>query len=488
MILLPQKWKRQPTLPMAVDWNHPLAQGLLEFGYALPGLVPYSAVAAGSQQPFVTGTGTQDATTNGPAIAVSGTGNYINLGRNISAPTQVASGFIRTTPTATQGPLLYTSGMTAGGAEAGHAIYHNGTTLAARWSDGVGTDVGNRRIAETTAAGALSGLSVSVAFVCRAATDWSLYKDGRRLSITGNSGSSNSYSPGVSNGTVGYRNQAPWYGPQQVSTWAVFARALDDGEMQALHEAPFQLLVKRQRRIWVAVSGGGPTSYTLDTASEVAAAYSPTASKAVLLATVSDTSAAFGLVAVKAAVLTTASELSAVYSPTVAKAVLLATAVETSTAYTTLAVKSALLGTASDTSAAGDLTALKAFLVETASELSAVYSLTTGKSILLATATELAAAYDIAATKAYLLATATEANTAADVALDLSGAVYLLDTASELNAAYSFAAFKAVVLEVAQELDAAWTFGGGGRSYVSYLGAAQRVYTAVPSVRVLSEF
>ncbi len=191
----------------------------------------------------------------------------------------------------------------------------------------------------------------------------------------------------------------------------------------------------------------GPTSYTLDTASEVAAAY----------------------------------------SPTVAKAVLLATAVETSTAYTSLAVKSALLGTASDTSAAGDPTALKAFLVETASELSAVYSLTTGKSILLATATELAAAYDIAATKSYLLATATEANTAADVALDLSGAVYLLDTASELNAAYSFAAFKAVVLEVAQELDAAWNFGGGS-SYVSYLGAAQRVYTAVPSVRVLSEF
>jgi hypothetical protein len=41
MILLPQKWKRQPTVPMVVDWNHPLAQDLLELGYSLPGLVPY---------------------------------------------------------------------------------------------------------------------------------------------------------------------------------------------------------------------------------------------------------------------------------------------------------------------------------------------------------------------------------------------------------------------------------------------------------------
>lgn len=256
MILLPQKWKRQPTVPMVVDWNHPLAQDLREFGYALPGLVPYSAVAAGSQQPFVTGAGTQDATANGPAITVNGTGNYIDLGRNISAPTQVASGFVRSTyhGVATN----YLAAAESGSVWVGHRLRAGASgVVEARWSDGGGQSAINMRRGLTPSAILTSGEApFSLAFVCRGATDWSLYKNGSNQGALTYDGTASTYSAGTLNGRINF-NAGGEYGQQSASTWGYWGRALNDGEMRALHEAPFQLLVKRQRRIWVGSATGG---------------------------------------------------------------------------------------------------------------------------------------------------------------------------------------------------------------------------------------
>ena len=273
MILLPQKWKRQPTVPMAVDWNHPLAQGLIEFGYALPGLVPYSAVAVGSQRPFVTGAGTQDATTNGQAITVNGTGNYIDLGRNISAPTLVASGFVRTTFHGV-GSMLLTTAQQSGSNYAGHYLIANANgALDANYGDNAGSGGQNRRTAASAAGVLVSGETFSVGFVCRGEADFALLKNGGNLGSLSYSGSASSYSGGTARGTINFRQPATAYGQQSSSTWAFWSRALNDGEMQALHEAPFQLLVKRQRRIWVAVgSAAGGASATAATAWRIRAA------------------------------------------------------------------------------------------------------------------------------------------------------------------------------------------------------------------------
>lgn len=262
VIVVPTRWKRQPTSPQKVDWRHPLADKLTEFGYVLGGIGPYSAVqpTQRANYVYVSGTGTPANTKHGNAITVSGTGNYINFNRNISAPTQVASGWVRTRVNSLSAiGILLSSASASTTNYYGHWVQHNTAGgLVAFYGDGAGTATSNYRRALVDSV-VSAGEDASFAFVCRAATDWSLYKNGANLGTPTYSGTATAYATGTGNGTINYRDAVVAYGDQSASTWAYWSRALTDAEMRALEEAPFQILVPDRRRIWVAVGVGGQT-------------------------------------------------------------------------------------------------------------------------------------------------------------------------------------------------------------------------------------
>ena len=260
-----RRWTTQPTRPLQVDWSHPLARGLIECGYVLGGLAPYSAVAG--PVPTINGTGTPGIRTHGHGITVNASPNYISLARNISASGLVASSMVRTTvESLSAAAILLASSGTTSTNYAGHFMdVATSGALNGNYGDNAGAGGPNRRTASSATGVVVAGVPATFAFVCRAAADWSLYKDGRNLGTPTYSGTTNVYAPGAGLGTINFRNAGSTYGNQTASSWAHWSRALNDDEMQALYEAPFQFLQPIRRRVWVAVGGTPAFSSTSDT-------------------------------------------------------------------------------------------------------------------------------------------------------------------------------------------------------------------------------
>ena len=253
-----ERWRDQPAVPLRVDLDHPLARGIIEFGYTLGSGVPYSAIR--ELKPSRVGAVGTVQTPHGTAIDTSGTGNYINLGRNLSASSAVATCIVRTTlPETLQETILFTSALQSGANYVGHWASLSGTgVFRGAYGDGGGTAVADYRQAVSAAGTVISG-PYTLAAVCRAATDWSLYANGVSTGTPTYSGSGGAYSAGTQNGTINFRSANAFYGTQSASSWAFFNRALTDAEIFALYQAPFQILQPIRRRVFVAVSVGGQT-------------------------------------------------------------------------------------------------------------------------------------------------------------------------------------------------------------------------------------
>ncbi len=229
-----------PEIPLEINREHPITHGLLEAGYALGGRAAFSAIR--KAQPFVSGTGTPAASKFGRAITLNGSPNHIDLGRNISASTAVASGFVMTRVNSLAAVnTLLTSALQSGNNHVGH--FFQTTTAGVLWAhygDGTAANAAARRSAESAASTVGAGETFSAGFVCRGATDWSLYKNGVSLTPT-YSGTGGGYAAGTANGSVNLRDftTTPQYGDQSVSLWGFWNRALSGAEMLLLAHDPF---------------------------------------------------------------------------------------------------------------------------------------------------------------------------------------------------------------------------------------------------------
>ena len=254
-IILPDKWRRQPQVAMQVNLAHPLARDIIEFGYVMGGKNPISAMPGRVGAPSPTGTTESVATPHGLALNTNGTGNYINLGRNLSASSAVATVIVRATlPDPLVSTQLFNSALQSGTNYIGHFYTAVGTgVLGGHYGSG-GGGLQDRRTADSAAGVVVPGPN-TLAVVCRAATDWSLYKDGVSTGTPTYSGTGAAYSAGTANGTINYRSAGTLYGSQSSSSWAFFNRALTDAEILELYVAPFQVLQPIRRRVWV-----GPAS------------------------------------------------------------------------------------------------------------------------------------------------------------------------------------------------------------------------------------
>ena len=255
-IILPQRWTRQPQMAMRVNLSHPLARGLIEFGYVLGGKNPISAMPGLVYVPFLAGATESVATPHGLGINVNGTGNYINLNRNLSASAAVATLILRATlPDPLVSTSAFTSALQSGSSYVGHfANFGSAGGFSGFYGDGGGNTAADYRQA-ASASGIIVPGPVTAAFVCRGATDWSLYKDGIDTGTPTYSGTGGAYSAGTATGTVNFRSAGTLYGSQSASSWAFFNRALTDAEILELYLAPFQILEPIRRRVFVAVSG-----------------------------------------------------------------------------------------------------------------------------------------------------------------------------------------------------------------------------------------
>ena len=261
-IILPQRWTRQPQMAMRVNRSHPLARDLIEFGYVLGGHNPISAMPGLVDKTFRVGAVETVATPHGLGINTNGSGNYINLNRNLSASSAVATCIVRTTlPDTLVSTQLFNSALQSGANYIGH-FFSSGSTgvIGANYGDGGGAAPTDRRSADSAAGVAVPGPN-TLAFVCRGATDWSLYANGVSTGTPTYSGTSGTYSTGTANGTVNFRAAGSVYGSQSASSWAFFNRALTDAEIFELYQAPFQILEPIRRRVFVAVSGGVAPSF-----------------------------------------------------------------------------------------------------------------------------------------------------------------------------------------------------------------------------------
>lgn len=247
-----------PQAPLEINWDHPLSRGLLEFGYTLDGATKYSALR--KVQPFSSGTATPSASAHGRAININASPNYINLGRNISASAAVASGFVQTRVNSlTNAAILLTSASQSGANYIGH-WFGCATTgaLDAHYGDGAGAGVANRRSAASATGIIAAGETFSAGFVCRAAADWSLYKNGVSLAPT-YSGTASAYAAGTTRGTINFRSVGTVYGDQASSLWAFWNRALTNAEMWLLAQNPAVLLRRTAKILYfkAPVAGGG---------------------------------------------------------------------------------------------------------------------------------------------------------------------------------------------------------------------------------------
>lgn len=243
-------------MAMRVNRSHPLARDLIEFGYVLGGNNPISAMPGRVDAPFRGGAIETVATPHGLGINTNGTGNYINLGRNLSASSAAATCIVRTTlPDTLVATQLFNSALQSGANYVGHFFNIASTgTVAANYGDGGGAGGPDRRSADSAAGVAVPGPN-TLAFVCRGATDWSIYANGVNTGTPTYSGTGGAYSAGTANGTVNFRSAGTLYGSQSASSWAFFNRALTDAEIFELTQAPFQILEPIRRRMFVAFSG-----------------------------------------------------------------------------------------------------------------------------------------------------------------------------------------------------------------------------------------
>lgn len=242
------RWKQNPTQPLAVDWDHPLSQGLLELGYIAAGR-PYSAIQRA--QPYLTGLGTPTPTAQGGAMAVSGTGNYIHLGRNVSAATVVASTFIRGVFPLSVGTPAFTSSLQAGStAYTGHrADVDTAGAIYYLFGANNGTSWTGYRQAVTTSGVVQSNVPVSLVCVCRGSSDFSFYRDGVYFPTVQYWGTATSYSPGTAAGTLNFAAAwIPTYGNYTPASWAHWGIALTRDDALWLQDNPFAMLVKPRRR------------------------------------------------------------------------------------------------------------------------------------------------------------------------------------------------------------------------------------------------
>ena len=257
ILLKPDRWKRNPTQPLAVDWDHPLSQGLLELGYIAAGR-PYSAIQR--EQPSPVGLAEPMPTAHGGALRFTSNSTYINLARNVAAGSLVASVLVRTTKISTAETMFFTSAMALDGTKyKGHWLKSFTTQLEFGFGANTGNYSAHLRVGRSPTGTLIVGESVSLGGVCRGNTNFSLYKNGKALSVT-TAGSGGAYVGGVHNGTVNYMAPYTVGGAQDSASWAFWGTELTADAFLELEDNPFAMLVKPRRRVWVEVAaGGGPT-------------------------------------------------------------------------------------------------------------------------------------------------------------------------------------------------------------------------------------
>ena len=259
ILLKPDRWKRNPTQPLAVNWDHPLSQGLLELGYIAAGR-PYSAIQR--EQPSPVGLAEPMPTAHGGALRFTSNSTYINLARNVAAGSLVASVLVRTTKISTAETMFFTSAMALDGTKyKGHWLKSFTTQLEFGFGANTGNYSAHLRVGRSPTGTLIVGESVSLGGVCRGNTNFSLYKNGKALSVT-TAGSGGAYVGGVHNGTVNYMAPYTVGGAQDSASWAFWGTELTADAFLELEDNPFAMLVKPRRRVWVEVAAGGASATT----------------------------------------------------------------------------------------------------------------------------------------------------------------------------------------------------------------------------------
>lgn len=265
ILLKRARFRQQPTLPLAVDLNHEIGRSVVEAGYVLGGVQAYSASTQRLLLPGTAGSGTVDQSVtghgNGISLVRTGTPNYsfINLGRSFSKSTSGGvTMMVRVTVTDLSriGQLFNSACMHVAQWPGHHLQVNTDGSFFGSYGTTGGTSSANYRRATSATGVVVANKEVTLAAVVRSATDWSLYKDGVLLATPTYAGTGG-YNAGTADGAINRREDST---SQISNSWLYLDRALDDGEIQALYEAPFQFLEPRRRRVWaLAVASGIPT-------------------------------------------------------------------------------------------------------------------------------------------------------------------------------------------------------------------------------------
>jgi hypothetical protein len=242
-IARPTRWKRPPSGPVEIDWSHPLAQGLAWYGLGNQFSVfdsPAGTVAA-------------EGTPDGLGFKMAGSGNYINLGQNLSAPTLEASGFFLSRIDSLASDIFVFGSNAFAVNYAGHrlALLTDGSLLAAFGNTG-GTAAGNRRFAISPASILAVGDIARTGFIARGNTDFSLLAQGefRTPSYSG----TGTYATGSTNAGINVV-ESGFSANLTFLQGAFWHRALTEAELLAFSENPYQVLRPYQRRIWIPPAG-----------------------------------------------------------------------------------------------------------------------------------------------------------------------------------------------------------------------------------------
>lgn len=241
-LLRRERWRSAPSGPVEIDYSHPLARGLA--WYQIAG-------ESNRLPPLLVGSAAPSPTSSGMGVRMQGYGNYVDLRENLSAPTEQASGlFIAAIHDfSTETAIFTTAGAGLNSAYyAGHHVTA-GTNFAAHYGSGSSNGPDGRRSVGTPALVVLDRPH-TFGFSCHGPTDWRLLFDNAFVSPS-YSGYAGSYGPGDASwhASIGLRKLWSVSGHHTFLLGAFWHRALSDGELRAISEAPYQILRPRNRRI-----------------------------------------------------------------------------------------------------------------------------------------------------------------------------------------------------------------------------------------------
>lgn len=245
VILLPDKWRRQPSGPVSVDWNNPLARGLV---LAYVPTVPYNAAR---NTPAIVAP-TLVPTSEGIALAGNGSTSYLKLA---ATPTLITGSYSSYSISALGAEWANSNAISQGVAfsETWSVRYFYGGGTRYVWASGVGNDV-----PAGSGAGGISrvGISVASGVSSGAKVFWNgalaITTTGTPPALSG----SRSILVGRSEDVGGVTHQAA---NNNIILSLAWNRPLSADEMQEADKSPYAIFRKQPRILYFNTAGGGAT-------------------------------------------------------------------------------------------------------------------------------------------------------------------------------------------------------------------------------------